>query len=535
MWKSLAGIVLGMAAAAVAAIAPIAAVNAQPPRVAAVDARITAAADCAAFAEQDISRLEVPAMILGTELVESTNAAPEYCAVRGIIQPQIQFEMRLPTRSWNGRYFQVGCGGFCGVINIQNCSDALAQDFAVAAHNMGHVGRVMNDPVWGSEPTLRQDFGGRSTHLVAVTSKSIIERFYGQQAAYSYFRGCSTGGREGLQEAQNHPEDFDGIIAGDPAFPARLGALANNWDARHLLRADRTEVFSPAKLQVLAKAVLASCDTIDGIQDGIIMDPRRCRFDIATLECQSGDGADCLTTEQITAARALYRGPVNSAGQALSPGATPFGSELSWSGRGRLALANGYLRYLGFEENPPANYDYRTFNWDTDPAWAEAMAALYDPVAPREAPDLSAFQRAGGKLIVYHGWSDAGVTPYSTLDYHSQVAARQGGHDSIASWLRLFMVPGMFHCRGGNAPNTFDLLPHLVAWVERGIAPDRIVAEQREEGRLVRSRPLFSYPAYAEYDGNGDLNDESNWRSARPTGPVDDRLDWIWAPREAQR
>lgn len=499
---------------------------------AALDSRISGALQCEKLIDEDFKNTSTaPLSLLSAKLTPASDGTPEYCAIDGYIQPQIQFEIRLPSKNWNGRYFQTGCGGFCGVIGISNCTDALAANFVVAAHNMGHVGLVIKDPVWGSDPALREDFGGRSTHLMALAGKLIAERYYGKRPARAYFRGCSTGGREGLTEAQRYPDDFDGIIAGDPAFPGRLGAIANNWDARQLLREDGSEVFTADKLAVLHAGVMKACDKLDGLTDGILMDPRACNFDPAKLECKSGATGDCMTHEQVAAAKALYGGPVNSRGEKLMPGATPYGSEPSWSGAGRRSLAEGYLRYLAFPTNPPADYNYRDFNFDTDVAKAEEMARLYDPVAPHEAPDLRAFQQSGGKLLVYHGWADAGVSPMALLDYYAQVTSRQGGHEKVQEWFRVFMVPGMFHCRGGNAPNTFELLPALVQWVEQGQAPDRVVATQSGPSGVIRTRPLFPHPAFAKYTGKGDVNNATNWIGASPKKAVDDRLDWIRAPR----
>lgn len=500
--------------------------------VAALDAELAGKLQCAQLVDQDFKNSDVaPLSILSAKLVPASDVGGEYCAVTGYIQPQIQFEVRLPSKNWNGRYFQVGCGGFCGVININNCADALAANFVVAAHNMGHVGLVVKDPVWGSDPALREDYGGRSTHLMSIAGKNIAERYYGKRPARAYFRGCSTGGREGLTEAQRYPGDFDGILAGDPAFPGRLGAIANNWDAQYLLREDGSEVFNADKLAVLNTGVMKACDKLDGLTDGILMDPRACTFDPAKLVCKAGDKADCLTDEQVNAAKKLYGGPVNSQGEKLMPGATPYGSELSWSGAGRRSLAEGYLRYLAFPTNPPADYNYRSFNFDTDVAKTEEMARLYDPVAPHEAPDLREFEKRGGKLIVYHGWADAGVSPMALLDYYAQVTSRQGGGEKVRDWFRVFMVPGMFHCRGGNAPNTFDLLPDLVKWVEQGQAPERVVATQGGPQGVVRTRPLFPYPAYAKYTGKGDVNDAVNWVNRSPKKAPDDRLDWIRSPK----
>lgn len=506
------------------------------PGKASTDANLTAKVACESVVAWDLSRLDgAPTSITSAKLVPAANGTPEYCDISGYVQPQIQFQLRLPTKTWNGRYFQVGCGGFCGGVNIQNCGDALAKDFAVSANNMGHVGHFLRDPLWGQSEDARRDYGRRATHVSALASKAIVERFYGAQPAYSYFRGCSTGGREGLMEAQHYPGDFDGIIAGDPAFAGRLGAIANTWDAKYLLKPDNTPVMSDATLQVLHQAVIAACDGIDGVKDGIIMDPRACKFDVKTVRCQDGgEGATCLSDAQVAAALKVYDGPRNSKGQRLFPGGETFGSEGAWKGDDRLTLADGAQRFLNFTPNPPAAFTYRDFDFDNDIPKIKDALTRYDPVAPDTAPDLTAFEARGGKLIVYHGWADQGVSPLNTLDYYAQVHTRQGGLDKTRAWFRLFMVPGMFHCRGGNAPNTFDFMPAIIAWVEKGQTPDGVVATQKDAaGAVVRQRPLYAYPHYATYTGKGDVNAAASWKAATPKKLTDDRIDWIFGPKTA--
>jgi feruloyl esterase len=501
---------------------------------AAVDASLSAEMDCAALAREDLTHLsKAPSTILSAVVVPAAAATPEYCDVKGYVMPQIQFELRLPTHSWNGRYFQVGCGGFCGEVNIENCTDVLDQNFAVAADNMGHVGDMLHDPIWAQDGDLRRDFGHRSTHVTAVVAKAVVERFYGAEPAWSYFRGCSTGGREGLTEAALAPDDFDGIVAGDPAFAGRLN-IANTWDAQHLLRADGSAVIPKDKLTVLHHAILDACDGLDGVKDGILMDPRACHFKVESIECRGGgEGPDCLSAEQVAAAEAVYDGPRNSRGERLYPGGSMFGAELSWGTTpDSFSLPDGALRFLAFWPNPPLSYTYRDFNFGTDLPKIEATLELYDPVPPGGAPDLTAFKQRGGKLIVYHGWADGGVSPLNTLDYYAQVAHRQGGMEAARGWFRLFMVPGMFHCRGGNAPNTFDFMPAIMAWVEKGVPPDGVVATQKSPaGAIIRQRPLYAYPEQAVFNGSGDVNQADSWgRSALPKAMPDDRVAWIWGP-----
>jgi len=499
-----------------------------------VDADTAAALECTAMPAQNLNEIPGAAsMIMSAKVVSAEGSMPEYCAVQGVIQPQIQFELRLPTKNWNGRYLQVGCGIFCGMVPITATSDALAQGFAVAAQNMGHVGHFGRDPVWGNVEKLRVDYGKRSTHVTSVVAKEIIGRYYGKLTAYSYFRGCSTGGREALGAAQHYPDDFDGIIGGDPALPGRLGALANNWDARILKTRDGKAVFTPEKLKALNAKVLARCDKLDGVEDGILADPRDCDFKPEMAACAANmDQPDCLTPKEVDAVRKLYNGPRNSKGQLLAPAFDPVGSELSWMNMNLDEVAAGYLRYLAFDKNPAPGYSHWDFDFDKDPEKTKKTAALYDPVAPGTAPDLKAFEKNGGKLIVYHGWMDAPVSSYGTVDYWAQVVKRQGGEEKVDDFFRLYMIPGMFHCRGGGVPDKFDFLGPIVAWVEKDEAPVRVVSRQIENDKVVRSRPLFPYPSYAKYTGQGDVNDEKNWEQAQPAKRHADEIEWVWGPRD---
>jgi len=484
---------------------------------------------CEALRAKDFASLpDAATSIMTAQRVAAAPDKPAHCRITGIVAPQIQFELRLPD-DWNGRYLQGGCGGFCGFMPIDGCADGQARGFAVAASNLGHVGAVWAPPVWASNPALRADFGGRATHSLAVAAKAIIAAYYGRRPSYSYFKGCSTGGREGLGIAQQHPEDFDGIVAGDPAFAGRLGGIWNNWTAHQLMTPDNTPTFAPEDLTLLNGAVLKACDGLDGVRDGILTDARQCRFDPAQLQCRSGAKGRCLSAAQVAAARAMYGGARNSAGLLLYPGGAPYGSELDWNGPMMAAISQQSLRFLAFPEIRPA-FDYKTFDWDRDVKALESTAAVYDPVVPHEAPDLAAFKARGGRMIAYHGGSDWGVPPEGMIDYYAQVWNRSGGLARTREWFRLFIVPGMFHCRGGAAPNNFDMLTAIVDWVEKGTTPDGIVAEERDErGALKRSRPLYAYPNVARYIGKGDENDGANW-TMRVVQPGEDRADWIWKP-----
>ncbi|HUO12426.1 MAG TPA: tannase/feruloyl esterase family alpha/beta hydrolase [Caulobacteraceae bacterium] len=516
---------------------------AEPGRVTAVDANTAATMDCPKLMGLNLLGLPgAPTSLLSAKVVPATadfpqtwnrGFAPEYCDVTAYVQPQVQFELRLPTHTWNGRYLQTGCGGFCGAIDIEQCADALAGNFAVAAQNMGHVGNgerdPINEPIWGSDPALRIDYGDRSTHVVAIAAKAIIQAYYGGRPAYAYFRGCSTGGREGLSEATKHPEDFDGIIAGDPALPGTAGTISGLWSARLEVTRDGKETFSIAKLRSLHAAVIAACPGLDGLTDGD-PDPRDCKFDPASVACPPGqDRDDCLTAAQVDAARQLYDGPRDSHGRRLFPGYMVKGTELGWRSPPFGTLSDAYVKYLAFAQNPPAGYSMWDVDLERDLPATEATAALYDPVAPHAAPDLAAFHARSGKLLVYHGWAD-GMSSLETLDFHARVVARDGGPEAVDKWFRVFMVAGMAHCRGGGVADKFDALTAMVDWVEKGQAPDRLLASQVANGVVVRTHPIYPYPIIARYRGTGDPADAANWSPAPPPHPHDDAIDWVWAP-----
>jgi Tannase and feruloyl esterase len=493
---------------------------------------------------------EAPTLIRSTSLVEATATTPEFCQVLGYVAPQVQFELRLPTETWNGRYMQTGGGGFAGSIPINSCADALSLNFAVAAQDMGHS--ITGEPLWGldNEP-LRVDFAHRSTHVVAVAAKAIISEFYDQEAAYSYFRGCSTGGREGLMEATRYPGDFDGILAGHPASPALQGAMANNWLAQVGSRPDpvgagTNVILSAAKADLLHDAVMAECDDVDGLADGLIDDPRNCEFDPTELACERGsNGSDCLTRAELNVALKYYDGPRDSRGVRLYPGRVPHGSELGWPTEPprSAGFANGQLKYLMYKDSPPLDWTFYDFDFDKDVSWGKLRYGfkLYDPFDP----DLSKFRAQGGKLLLYHGLSDLSVSPEVSIDYYTEVAKRMGGHKRLRDWFRLFLVPGMFHCGGGVTPVRLDPsgpvpvgpdpLLKLVEWVESDTPPDSLVASYLDDGEVARTRPVFPYPQVARYAGEGSIDDAANFEATDPPVLHDGDISWIFERQLSRR
>jgi hypothetical protein len=471
---------------------------------------------------------------------------PEHCDVHGYVEPAVGFQLRLPTSTYAGRYLQYGCMGLCGVIPptpFPACGGPRGGDFAVAATDDGHVGQggflAITDGTWAANnQAARNDYFYRAPHVVSLAAKRIIATYYGSPPKRSYFNGCSTGGREGLLLAQRYPDDFDGIIAGDPAnFMGPLMGVYFTWLAKTNNDANGAPIITGAKLPALHDAVVAACDGLDGLVDGQIDDPRACGFDPVTIQCPPGtDLPSCLTPAQVASARRLYAGPTDADGRRLYPGGEPFGSELAWEGSiipepqfgGSITpLPDNYLRYVGYPIGTP----------HSSVAEFQFTVAEFDRLTPEGVKgnalslDLTRFRRSGGKLIIWHGWADQSIPPAGTLDYYQRLWQHSGGLRETQRWARVFMVPTVYHCAafaGGYRLNQLDPFPQLVAWVERGRAPDRIIANQRDaQGNVVRSRPVFPYPLRAAYDGTGSIDDASNFVPDPPSVPPHDTIDWV--------
>ena len=459
--------------------------------------------DCAALAETDIAPPgEAPARIVTAKMVAGGSVIP-YCEVRGYVAPQVKFELRLPTQNWMQRLMFSGCGGFCGRIDFrvraaEGCAAIDNGEFALVASDLGHDAPDGNgDGVWAaSNPQGAIDYGHRGVHVVTVAAKAIIARFYGRPQSYSYFNGCSDGGREGMMEVQRYPDDFDGVVAG----AAVINDTANNsifhaWSTQHLRRADGTPLFSDQALAVLHAAVIAACDKLgDGVADGVIGDPAACRFDPATVACRGEASATCLSPEQVAAARAIYSGPLDPDGRPLYFG-RPFGTELDWN-RDVSPFVRSFIRYMAAPDPQP--YDLADVGYDAETVGRyNARAAIYNATDP----DIRAFQRGGGKLIMWHGWSDSAVPPMSSVDYYR--AVRKAVGSGINDFVRLYMLPGVGHCGGGDGPDKLNLVDAITAWVEDGKEPGAIQLDRKSFGRTLQSRPVYPYPAVARYKGTG--------------------------------
>lgn len=458
---------------------------------------------------------------------------PAFCRVTAEIKPagdsSIKVEVWMPLTGWNGKYQGHGNGGFAGAISYQGLAGSISRGYAAASTDTGHEG-AGTDATWAlGHPEKIIDFGYRAIHEMTLKAKAIVQAFYGEHPKKSYFTGCSNGGRQALMEAQRFPEDYDGIVAGAPANDWTHLLIAGAWDLQALH--DPAAYIPAGRIPAIDAAVVAACDAQDGVTDGIVNDPQACRFDPAVLLCKEKetDSAACLTAPQIAALKKLYAGPASPKGIHIFPGYSVggeagFGGWSTWisgSTQGRslqFAFSTGFFRNMVFNN---AAWDYNTLNFDGDVKTVDERQAR---TLNATDPNLKAFHARGGKLILYHGWSDAAIPPLSTVNYYNQVTSTMGAREA-AQFVRLFMAPGMQHCSGGPGPNNFDqfgastspvdplhsAFAAVEAWVEKDVAPAQIIATKYANdltpGRDVKmTRPLCPYPQVAKYKGAGDAN-----------------------------
>ncbi len=454
---------------------------------------------------------------------DAIEGLPAFCRVAGVIQPTtdsyIRFEVWLPSAGWNNKYLGVGNGGFAGEIDFNQMADVLKRGYATAATDTGHEGDSV-DASWAyRHPEKVADFGYRGLHLTTENAKTLVKAFYSHPLEHSYFDSCSDGGREALVEVERFPEDFDGVLAGAPAY-FWTHLVASGVPRARILR-NPAAYISDIKVPAISAAVNAACDAQDGVKDGIINDPRDCHFDPAVLLCKGPETRNCLTAPQVEYLKSLYAGAAGFPG--LMPGAE--GGSGGW-GTWVLGSAPGDGLGYAFVQN---YFRYVVFD---DPAWnpftADAGAALRaaDEKTARTLnatdADLSRFQARGGKLILYHGWNDPAIPALSTVRYYESVVSKMGP-ENTASLVRLYMVPGMQHCIGGPGATflgQFGTLTEqggaygaLERWVEAGTAPGRIVATKwaGRPSKVVMTRPLCPYPEVAKYQESGDSNAASSF------------------------
>lgn len=496
-----------------------------------------------------LSQLKLAQVTVTAAQVIPAAKIPAHCAVKLTARPttdsEIRIEVWMPVEGWNGKFQQAGNGGWAGSIPAGSIAAAVARGYAAAGTDDGHDGKVSPGATWAiGHPEKLIDFGYRALKETSVHAKEVIRAFYGKAAERSYFVGCSDGGREALMQAQRYPEDFDGIIAGAPANDWSYLLTGAAWNVQALLKEPGSAI-PPTKLPAIQKAVIAACDQLDGIDDGLLEDPRQCQFDPAVLTCKAGDNADCLTAPQVTALRKIYQGPRNPrTGKQIFAGSAP-GTEAvpgAWSSWTVTSPPEKSLQYgFGFSffahavfEDP--QFDIKTLEFDADIEYGHQKAGVH---LNSSSPDLRSFRARGGKLIQFHGWGDAAIPAASSIDYYERVNSfmkrfpnpRAGGSSrETQDFYRLFMVPGMGHCAGGIGPRNFgqgspvagdaehDVLTALETWVEKGVAPERLIGTgvTGTQPQQPLTRPLCVYPQVTRYKGSGDVNAAANFSCAAP-------------------
>lgn len=511
-----------------------------PPTGWAADANASAALaeQCRRLETADLSGIQdAPVQVTEAKLVEAIDGLPARCQVRGYVSPQVGFELQLPATAWNGKFIELGCGGFCGSIEQERCRDPLRRGYACITSDMGHSGRQNSgDALWAyNNLQAKVDWGYRGPHVIAVAGKAITQRYYNRPADKAFFNGCSTGGREGLVEAQRFPWDFDGIVAGAPSINFTAIAMAQLWASLAVRDNHGNSLLSQANAQLVHNAVLAQCDLDDGVRDGVVGNPRECRFDPTSLVCKGEEKPGCLTSEQVAAVKKIYAGPFTSSESNFSGGFMP-GSELGW--QGVYFSADGGPGFLLWYDTQ--KFRYAAFFPEAGPGWKPAdldfahdfkrfgvMESLYSATNP----DLRQFKRNGGKLLVYQGWNDQLEPPAAITDYYETAERVLGSRSATQAFFRLFMVPGMNHCIGGEGAWAIDYLSYLEDWVERGKAPSAIIGahitlpdEPSKVHELLQNlhfplrasdvsftRPVYPYPRWTRYRGTGDPNDAANF------------------------
>jgi hypothetical protein len=506
----------------------------------------TAALDCTELSQLKFDGARIDAVAakhfpelqeIGAFKVPPLPVTTSYCRVNATLSSGpgsvIHAEVWLPLpEAWNEKLVDVGNGGYGGSLGPPRLTmrTIIGKGYAIAADDLGHEGDGASgeDASWAlKRPERIADYGYAANHLTAVFAKALVAKYYGAKARYAYFQGCSDGGREALMEAQRYPEDFVGIVAGAPANAWTRLMTAFAWDARAMSKTPQSMLLKE-KLELIQAEALRQCDALDGVKDGVIEDPRACKFDPTPLLCKAAESATCLTQAQLDALNAVYQGPRDpnsgaqiTAGYPAGAEAVPGTWELWISGPKAQhgSFAASFFRDFVFED---PNWSLQDLDFHRDPKIAdEKMAALLNS----DNPDLAPFKNNGGRLILYHGWADAAITPYNTIQYFESVQSKMGA-GSVQQFARLYMVPGMSHCLGGPGPNSFDMLDALDNWVSHGGAPGAIIASKFKNdyaqflnlptGAALRTRPLCPFPQVAHWDGRGSTDVAASFQCAVP-------------------
>ena len=448
---------------------------------------------------------------------QSTIKIKQYCDVTGYVAPQNKFELKLPLPGdWNQKFFFYACGGFCGFVIKDACNLGLARGYASATGNGGHDSTLGFDGIWAANaPELQEDFGWRSNHVVTLITKAITTHYYGKPIKHSYMVGNSKGGQAVLLEAQRFPEDFDGLMPSAPVYDyTGRNTIAAAWFAQAVTDGRGGSVLNAEVARVVHKSVLEHCGAQAGVEEGLVTNPPSCKWEPEMVACGSGSsGPDCLNAKQVAAIKRLMAPATNSKGEVLYAYCYIPGTETQWAGWNffgapspaypprfaNMELPEQYLKYF-VDEKVRAKGDALTFDFDRDPATLARARRIYDATSF----DLRAFKTRAGKILMWHGWADGAIPATSSIGYYEAVTKFMGGRKQTEDFFRLFLVPGVHHGGGGPGLTEFDALTALENWVERGQAPEKLIAQRSSSGIVERSRPLYPYPILAHYSGKGD-------------------------------
>ena len=468
---------------------------------------------------ESLATLALPNTTIESAALDADN--PGVCRVTAITThppagDKVRIWVAIPTSNWNGRFLGTGGGGMSGG-SPGGVNEPVALGYASGATDTGHEGgrgAFALDAKGRLDWQLIRDNAHLGIHEMTVTGKALTQAMYGLAPRYSYFNGCSTGGRQGLMEAQRYPRDYDGIAAGAPAIHYQTFHQQQLWGS--MLMNVANHPVPACKLAAATAAAVAACDGIDGVKDGVIEDPQRCNYDPKALIGSSAGDCGAFTQVDADLIRRLWEGPRRVDGSFMWYG-LPRGADLNalWGSRGTplkpqpLALAVEWFQYFVTQD---PRWDWTTMTRPVFERLSEQSVEEYGIVYGTDNPDLTAFRDHGGKAILWHGWADQLISAEGTVDYYTRVLERMGGAQETAEFLRLFMAPGVAHCGGGIGPSPYGQLDALLAWVEQGRAPETLTAARRDpDGTITRSRPLCRYPLVARYKGNGSTGDAANY------------------------
>ena len=437
---------------------------------------------------------------------------PAFCRVALTVSPQIRIEVWLPKDAWNGRYRGEGGGGYAGQVSYGGLAEGIRLGYATASTDTGHPASAGGSFALMADGRLNEqligDFAERSLRELAIKSKAVIAAYYGDAPKYSYWNGCSTGGRQGLMAVQRFPEEYDGLVIGAPAINWDRFIPAELWPQIVINKTVGSPIASD-KLNMATKAAVAACDAKDGVTDGVINDPRKCTYDPKALVCKAGDAsANCLTMAEADAIRKIWNGPITASGQrlwfGLEPG-TPLGA---LAGGTPFPIATTHVQSWVHQD---PKFDWRTLSEADFAADFKTSQQKFHDIIGTDAANLSGFRKHGGKMIIWHGEADPLIFPRGTLNYFDRVLADNGGADKVKDFARLFMAPGVGHCGGGDGPAPAGLFDAVVNWVEKGQAPDTVQAIRKRQDGTTITRPLCAYPKTAKWTGAGSTDEAKNF------------------------